>query len=454
MMKRRDWLRTASGMALAAALPSGVGIAADSSVLIKNVTLIDGTGRAPRAGTWVLVEGDRIAAIRDRAIKAPKGAAVIDGRGKFLIPGLMDTHVHLDGGRRGAMGTERTLVIDKDIGRRMLHGYLYSGVTAVYDCGNHDKFVFAMRDDERSGRLQSPRIFATGHLITRVGGYAASGGGATIDTAEQGMKDLDVLLPQKPDLVKFTLATRSIGSNAQLPPMDVDVLHRLFLYANERGFRTTIHAVEQDLQRAAIHAGVDALAHPVYLTETDDNLAHLIAAKGIPVSTTLIVLKNISMVANDPSFFEEPLYKMVMAPEDLAFYRDSERKRYLALGMARWGDESFRFAAANVRKIYDAGGILALGTDRTIGPSVHQELELIVGLGIAPIEALKIGTLNAAKYLRIEDKLGSIEEGKIADMVMLDADPLADIRNTKTINTVVLGGKLVDRSKLDLPGNA
>ena len=423
------------------------------ALLIKNVTVIDGTGRPAQAGHWVLVEGGRITQIRDRSIKAPKGAVVVDGRGKFLIPGLIDTHVHLEGGRKGAMGTDRALVIDKDTGRRMLHGYLYSGVTSIYDCGNHDKFIFAMRDDERSGRMVSPRVYATGHLITRTGGYAASGGGANVDTAEQGMRDLDVLLPQKPDLVKFTLATRSIGSTVQVPPMDVDVLRQLFLYANERGFRTTIHAVEQHHARAAVEAGVNAMAHPVYLTETDDKLAPLIAARGVPVSTTMIVLKNIGMVATDPSFFEEPLYKAVMAAEDLAFYRDSERKRYLALGMARWGDEAFGFASRNVKKIYDAGGTLAMGTDRTIGPSVHQELELIAGLGIPNLDVIKISTLNAAKYIGVDADLGSIEEGKRADMVMLNADPIADIRNSKAIGTVILGGRVIDRTTLDIPGN-
>ena len=438
-------------LAMAATSPAA---AAESGILIKNVTVIDGTGRPAQPGKSVLIVGDHIVSIRDRSITPPRGATVINGKGKFLIPGLMDTHIHLEGGRRGAMGPDRALAMDIDTGRRMLHGYLYAGVTAVYDAGNYDKFIFSLREAQRSGQLIAPRIYATGHLITRPGGYAAGGGAAGVDNYEQGVKALDALLAQKPDLVKFTLAKHNVGgSTAELPALEEDVLHRLFMYANERGFRTTIHAVEQTSQRAAVYAGINSLAHPVYMTETDNQLAHLIAAKRIPVSTTLVVLRNIYLVAEDPSFFNEPLFRAMMNESDLAHFRDDERKRYQTMNMASWGHQAFRMASENVRKLYDASATLALGTDRTIGATVHQELELIVGLGIPPLEAIRIGTLNAAVFLDIADKLGSIEEGKLADMVLLNADPSADIRNAKNISMVIQNGNVIDRSKLDLPIN-
>lgn len=427
---------------------------AQAALLIENVTLIDGTGRPPQPGVSVLVDGDKIALVRDHALKAPMGATVVDGRGKFLIPGLIDTHIHLEGGRKGAMGGQRVLTVDKDTGRRMLHGYLYSGVTAVYDCGNNPDFILAMRDDERSGRMISPRIFATGHLITRTAGYAASGGGAAIDTYEQGIKSLDALFPKKPDLVKFVLATRNVGgSDVPLPALDEDVLRRLIRYTNEHGFPTTIHAVDAGAQRAAVYAGIDALAHPVYMTETDDTLAPLIAAKGLVVVSSLVVLQNIVSVARDPSFFDQPLFKAVMAPEDLAFFRDAEHKRYRAIAMDKWGEAALRMGSTNVRKLYDAGATIAMGTDRTFGPYVHWELELLAGLGIPPIEVIRMATLNAAKYIRKDRTLGSIEEGKIADLVLLDADPTADIRNSKRIRAVIVGGRMIDRDTLDLPVN-
>ena len=118
---------------LALGLGAPIAEAAEPAVLISNVTVIDGTGRPPQPGRSVLIQGDKIVAIRDHDIPTP-GATKIDGRGKFLIPGLIDTHIHLQGGR----GADRNPTVDVDTARRFLHGYLYAGTTAVYDSANYD----------------------------------------------------------------------------------------------------------------------------------------------------------------------------------------------------------------------------------------------------------------------------------------------------------------------------
>jgi imidazolonepropionase-like amidohydrolase len=110
-------------------------------------------------------------------------------------------------------------------------------------------------------------------------------------------------------------------------------------------------------------------------------------------------------------------------------------------------------AQENLRKINDAGGVLVAGTDQTTGPALHRELELLAGAGIPPLEIIRIATLNGAIFLGKERELGSIEEGKIADLVLLGADPVQDINNARQIVEVIKGGKLVDRSGLDLPVN-
>jgi imidazolonepropionase-like amidohydrolase len=110
-------------------------------------------------------------------------------------------------------------------------------------------------------------------------------------------------------------------------------------------------------------------------------------------------------------------------------------------------------AQENVRKIDVAGGIVALGTDLSIGPAPHRELELLVAAGIPTLHAIRIATLGSARFLGKDRDTGSVEEGKIGDLVLLDADPLDDINNTKKVATVIKGGKLIDRAKLDLPVN-
>lgn len=110
-------------------------------------------------------------------------------------------------------------------------------------------------------------------------------------------------------------------------------------------------------------------------------------------------------------------------------------------------------AQENIRLINEAGGVMALGTDKSSGPALHREMELLVAAGISPLDVIRIGTLNAAKFIGKEKELGSISVGKLADMVLLDADPLADIDNAKKINMVIKNGVIIDRSKLELPAN-
>ena len=110
-------------------------------------------------------------------------------------------------------------------------------------------------------------------------------------------------------------------------------------------------------------------------------------------------------------------------------------------------------AQDNVLKIHEAGGVLVAGTDQTTGPALHRELELLADAGISPSDIIRIATLNGAIYLGKEKDMGSIEEGKIADLVLLAADPTVDINNAKQIVQVIKGGQLIDRSKLNLPNN-
>lgn len=136
------------------------------SLLIENVTLIDGTGRPPMVAASVLVEGDRIQLISDEPINPPANTQRIDGTGQYLIPGLMDMHIHLTGGADVTPEGLTVTTMDRTRGVRALHSYLYTGVTSVYDAGNVPDYILGLRDDERSGKLVAPRIFATGGIVT------------------------------------------------------------------------------------------------------------------------------------------------------------------------------------------------------------------------------------------------------------------------------------------------
>jgi len=427
--------------------------AAARDLLIRDVTLYDGTGAPARPGTDVLVKDGRIAAV-GAGLRA-RGARVVDGRGKFLIPGLIDSHIHLPGGQTGAVGNaaERKLTMDTTVGRRALHGYLYSGVTSVYDSGNNTDYIFAMREDERRGKILAPRIFAGGGTVSVPGGYAAGASAIKVASFKQAKPELDARFARKPDMLKLILDRQGMFANKAVPTFTAEQFKRVVDYARANGVRTTVHIAAEWDAETAIAAGVDALAHPVVRSLANDAFIALAAERKIPISTTQTVFNNIARVADDPGFFDDPLFAAVLEPEERALGKGAERQRYISSGMAPMFKLMVPYAADNIRRLHQAGAVLALGTDRAFGPAVHQELELLAKAGISPFDCIKIATLNNAVYLGRQAELGSVEPGKLADLLLLDADPAADVKNFRAIAAVFKGGMRIDRTRLDLPVN-
>jgi imidazolonepropionase-like amidohydrolase len=415
--------------------------AADNALLIRNVTLIDGTGQPPLPHASVLVVGERIALVSPSEIKAPPGATVIDGKGKYLMPGIINSHIHLAGGRTGPGNHE--LVMNIARGTEVMHGLLYAGVTAIYDSGNYDNYIFEMRDEEQSGRIVGPRLFATGKLLTLAKGYQCCSGGLQVTDYEGTLPALDALIARKPDMVKFTREQRGMGLESEnLPLIPLDVMTRLINHVHEAGLRTTVHVGEERYARESIAAGIDALAHPVYLEPADLSFARLVAAKRIPVSTTL------GRTDNDVSVLDRPIFLATSPKEEIA---DNKATYGGKTPTSAWRASLMPIVERNVRQLYDAGAILALGTDRSLAAYVHREMELLAEAGIPNLAITRIATLNAAIYMGKDQDLGSIERGKLADLLLLSADPVADIRNTVKIDAVFKGGKRIDRAALALP---
>jgi imidazolonepropionase-like amidohydrolase len=158
-------------------------------------------------------------------------------------------------------------------------------------------------------------------------------------------------------------------------------------------------------------------------------------------------------IANHPEFLDQPNYQMILEPEETQQLKATESEKQKKNRWAPWMAIMTPVAQENIRKIDAAGGIVALGKDQSIGHAVHRELELLVGGGRSSMNAIRIATLNSTRFLGKDRDMGSVEEGKMADLVLLGADPLADINNTKQIDTVIKAGRIIDRSKLDLPVN-
>ena len=426
--------------------------AAADTLLIENVTLIDGTGRPSVGGASVLIIEDRIDLISRAPIAVADDTLRIDGTDKFLIPGLMDLHIHLQGAVE--LGPEGfSLSENKTKGVRALHSYIYSGITSVYDAGNVPDYILGLRDDERSGELVSPRIFATGAIVTYPGSHGSNEWGTLVDSWPEAIPLLDAHIARGPDILKLTLEERGWGSRPMISLLPVDLMEQIIRYYNDRGIRTTAHTSSEYRARQAIFAGIDTLAHPVIQGPITEDFARLMGAKKIPMVTTLTIGENYSRLAEHPEYLDQQLYQATLTADEIEILKTEKRKEYQERKWTAWMKIMTTIAQENLRKINEAGGILVAGTDQTSGPALHRELELLADAGIPGSDIIRIATLNGAVFLGKERELGSIEEGKIADLVLLAADPTADINNAKQIVQVIKGGKLIDRSRLKLPVN-
>ncbi|HLZ73781.1 amidohydrolase family protein [Phenylobacterium sp.] len=411
---------------------------------IEHVTLIDGTGHAPQADMTVTVDGDRIASVGPSALAKSKGK-VIDGHGKYLMPGLMDVHIHLHGGVDNRTDTNESRTA-------ALASYIYSGVTTVYDAGNQVDNILPLRAAERAGKILSPRIFCTGNLITYPGSHG-SGMAVNVSDFEKDKDKLDrQIAEQQPDIIKLTLEEEGWGARPMITLMPEQLLRDVIRYYNLHGIRTTIHVSSELRAEEAIFAGTDSLAHPVIQGPVSDSFVKLMGAKKTPFASTLTIGENYSRLAEHPEYLDQPLYAASFSPADRATLKTKVRAEYQARMWTAWMKLMTPVAEENIRKVWAAGGVVAAGTDQSSGPALQRELELLVAAGIKPFDVLTIATHNGAVLLGKADTLGSVEPGKLADLLLLNADPTASIENVKNIAFVMKAGQIIDESKLPLAG--
>lgn len=389
------WIRAA-----VAALLFAANAAMADNIVIEHVTLIDGI-HAPQRDMTVAVEGERIAAVSPSAVSRGLKGRHIDGRGRYLIPGLMDVHIHLKGGFdvAGKVDAEPGPA-NRAAGVAALESFLYAGVTTVYDAGNRAEHILPLRADERAGRILSPRIFATGNLIT----YPGSHGDRIAVRISDFEKDKALLdehiAEQQPDILKLTLEEEGWGSRPMIPLMPVDLLEKITRYYNQHGIRTTVHVSSELHALEAIYAGSDTLAHPVIQGPVSDSFVKLMAAKKTPFASTLTIGENYGRLVDHPEYLDQPLYVASLSVAERQQLKTTTREEWRTRPWTGWMKVMTPIAADNVRKIHAAGGVVACGTD----------------------------------------------------LVLLSQDPTADIDNAKSIVFVMKGGQIIDESQLPLAG--
>jgi imidazolonepropionase-like amidohydrolase len=434
-------------------------------VLLRNVVIADVPARR-------LIPADiHISAAVIEAVEPglpAAGCSVVDCEGRFAVPGLMDMHIHLRGSPHSGPTMENPVPAGDEPGAgpggdarnngqapgsgliSRLHSFLYTGVTSIYDAGNDPDVILPLRSAERSGQIAAPRIFCTGSLLTCPGGHGHQIGATQIAALPADERALTDFLGAEPDVVKITYDEHNWGVRPLIPILSPDTLRQIIRFCHEHRRRVTVHVSNELRAREAVEAGADSLAHPVIQSPITEEFAWLVAAKRIPVVSTLTIGERYSRVADHPEFADEPMYAACMSQAEREHLKAVESPHQQRNPWAAWMKVMTPIAQENIRRLVAAGGTVVTGTDLSLGPEYHRELALLQEGGLQPWEVLQAATQNAGVFLGRAD-LGTIRPGQAADLLLVEDDPTADIRNLAKIWQVYKGGELVDRAGLRLP---
>jgi imidazolonepropionase-like amidohydrolase len=356
------------------------------------------------------------------------------------VPGFIDAHIHLRGG--GHTGPTAHVpvpagkgVTDRDALLSRLRGFLRCGVTSVYDAGNDPAVILPLREAERAGLIVSPRIFCTGALLTCPGGHGTNFGAAHTGSLAE-------FFATGPDIVKITYDEHGWGVRPLIPILSPGELRLLIDACHQAMRRVTVHVSSELRAREAIAAGADSLAHPVIQSPVTDEFCWLLAAKRIPVVSTLAIGDRYPRLADHPEFLDGELYAACLSDAERAELRTTESARQRENRWADWMRVMTPVAQDNLRRLVAAGGVVVTGTDLSLGADYHRELELLRDAGLGPWDILRAATANAAAFLGRSGSLGALAPGHAADLVVVDADPSADTGNLARIWRVYKGGEL------------
>lgn len=408
---RRIWLSLGGAWFLAAAIPPGAPRIAPERVALVGATVLDGTGAPPVPDATILIEGDSIVAVGPRAkVRVPADAKVIDVAGRWILPGFVDLHMHLtapidqskDALQTNSEATVRAIAF--------MEQFLREGITSVRDVASPIEPMQAIARGLADGSLSSLRLFPVGQLITTTGGHGAGLRAATTADGPWAFR--------KAVRTNFDAGFRHIKLSPMYTPEEV---RAAVDEAKTLGMRVTSHGgglsdtwPKTTMTRIAVEAGVQCIEH---LNQMDDDVLDLIAARGVHVVPTLAIYRE--------------LYRNHEIPPELLAARHWSQQMHEDL-----------FRKAHARKILMGIGTDAVSDLMRLYPGLYfTELEYFTSLGMTPMEALVAATKNGGIILG-NDRLGTLEPGKLADLQVIDRDPLQSFTALGHPRLVMVGGRI------------
>ncbi len=420
-----------------------------AALVIDGAQIWDGSGAPPVQDAVVVIKGDRIDAVGPRgAVTVPANARTIDAKGKTVIPGLINMHGHV--GMTKALKQAKENYSKENI-LAQLKQYARYGVTTVMSLGTDFEPIFEVRGAAKPDESPRATVFTAGRGFTGKQGYPAvlpgnAGIPIEVDTVDEVKAHIQELARQKVDMVKIWVDDHW-GHYTKIRP---ELYRAIIEEAHKQNLRVMAHLFYLADAKGLVEAGLDGMAHSVRDREVDPALIKSVKERKTFAVPTLTREESTFVYADPPAFLDDLFFSRWADPEVIKTLKDP------AWGKKVKADPDFskyagqlKMGQKNLKKLFDAGVKIAFGTDtgppaRFQGYFEHRELELMVQAGLTPAQALQTATLNAAECLQVEKDFGTLEKGKRADLIVLDADPLENILNTRKISQVWIGGHEVN----------
>lgn len=404
---------------------------AEARTLVHAGTLIDGVANEPRARVTVVIEDGRITSVEPGFVAAEAGDELIDLSDHTVMPGLMDMHVHLTGELSRTSYLDEVVLNPSDLALKAAwyaRLTLLAGFTTVRNLGDDGMATVSLRNAIRAGHAVGPRIYTAGKSIATTGGHADPSSGwcealqgdpgprdGVVNSPDEARKAVRERYKDGADMIKITatggvLSLASSGDNAQFTDAELAAIVEA---AQDYGFPVAAHAHGAEGMLRAVRAGVSSIEHGTYMT---DEIMKLMKKRGTYYVPTVMAGVTVMEMAEQEDFLPP-----VVRPK---------ARRIGALIQ-----EAFARA-------WRAGVPIAFGTDSGVSPHGlnAREFELMVEAGMPPMRAIQSATMECARLLRAEKDLGSVESGKIADLVAVKGDPLADISLLRDVRFVMKDG--------------
>lgn len=409
-------------------LVAGVTAAAAQTTAFVGARVIDGSGRVIDNGT-VVITGPRITAVGPASTPVPAGAARVDLRGKTILPGLVNAHGHVGAttGLRSDPGS-----YNRDNLLRQLRTYAMYGVTTVFSLGDDQAAGFELRGENGDARDRA-RLFVAGPVISG-------------DTAEAARAMAAKVAAMKPDLLKIRVDD-NLGSSRKMPEA---AWRAVIEEAHARKLPVAVHIYWLADAKATLLAGADMIAHSVRDVPVDDPFINALKSRDVCYSPTFTRELSTFVYDATPAWVDDPFFLKGAeqgVPEQL---KDPKRQEQIRNSTAWKAGQQYKagleVAKRNLKALADRGVRIAFGTDtgppgRFQGFFEHLELEMMVEAGLTPMQAIVSATGDAAKCHRRAGEFGTLASGAAADLLILNANPLENIRNMRSIESVWINGK-------------